>query len=184
MPFVQAVFFDRDGVLTQPKMSASGLPISPLEGEGLEILHQLKGPIKKLHDSGVYLFVVSNQPEVARGRLSLKWLQFQNSQLNSAFPLHGIANCTHDSSDNCHCRKPRTGMLERLSTQFDLDPQRTVLVGDRATDIQAGNSFGSKSIFVDHNYSEQPPSANFVRVTSTEKACNQIIRWEARGQYD
>ena len=184
MSFVQAVFFDRDGVLTHPKKSSSGLPISPLEGEALEIVNQLEAPIRKLHDSGVYLFVVSNQPEVARERLSHAWLEFQDGQLNSAFPLHRIANCTHDSIDKCHCRKPRTGMLEHLAAQYDLDPQRTVFVGDRATDIQAGNTFGSKCIFVDHNYSEAPPSGSFIRVTSTVEACSQILRWEGKGQYD
>ena len=184
MPFVQAVFFDRDGVLTAPKKSASGLPISPLEGEPLEILLQLRAPIYRLHDFGIYLFVVSNQPEVARGRLSQAWLDFQTAQLNSAFPIHRIANCTHDSLDKCHCRKPEIGMLERLAAQYDLDPERTVLVGDRATDIQAGQSFGSQCIFVNRQYSEPPASGSFISVTSTEKACSQILKWEAKGNYD
>lgn len=59
-----------------------------------------------------------------------------------------IYYCPHDYQDSCKCRKPGTGMLEQAEKVMGIDEAGSYLIGDSKSDIQAGISYGIKTIFV------------------------------------
>jgi D-glycero-D-manno-heptose 1,7-bisphosphate phosphatase len=106
--------------------------------------------------------VVTNQPEVARGRLTRHSVEEINDLLRSLIPLDDIRICYHDDADGCDCRKPKPGMLLSAARDWDIDPGRSFLVGDRWRDIEAGRRAGCRTIFINHGYAEsQPPDTDF-----------------------
>jgi D-glycero-D-manno-heptose 1,7-bisphosphate phosphatase len=79
--------------------------------------------------------VVTNQPDVPRGRLARETVEAMHLRLSAALPLDEIRVCYHDRDDNCSCRKPSPGMLLERSTYA---VEQSVMVGDRWRDIEAG----------------------------------------------
>jgi D-glycero-D-manno-heptose 1,7-bisphosphate phosphatase len=153
-----AVFLDRDGVLTEAHMrsgvagsarSISELTILPGAGESTRVLREL----------GAMVFVVTNQPDVARGLLDEADLLEMNAILVAELDIDGVRVCTHTGSDGCECRKPKPGMMTSLGDEFDIDLSRSVVVGDRWVDVQAGRSAGAHTILVQHPHSWAPTSA-------------------------
>lgn len=66
-------------------------------------------------------------------------------------------------SDNCACRKPKPGMLVDLAARFAVDLERSVMVGDRWRDVEAGKRAGCGTVFIDYEYDEERPSgADFI----------------------
>jgi D-glycero-D-manno-heptose 1,7-bisphosphate phosphatase len=68
--------------------------------------------------------------------------------LISQFSDIAIKICPHDDSDNCDCRKPKDGLIIQAALEFGLDPAKSWMVGDRASDIEAGISAGCKVAFI------------------------------------
>jgi D-glycero-D-manno-heptose 1,7-bisphosphate phosphatase len=62
--------------------------------------------------------------------------------------LEGIYYCPHAPEDNCHCRKPATGLIEEMLLDYDLDLSNTVIVGDSLRDLEAGVAMGCTPILV------------------------------------
>ena len=80
----------------------------------------------------------------------------------------------HDKIDNCNCRKPKPGMLKKAMKKWNIDLKKSFLVGDRNTDIEAGNSVGCTTIFIDYNYDELKPKNCDYKFTSTSKMIKSI----------
>jgi len=53
-------------------------------------------------------------------------------------PVHGVDEYRRD----CDCRKPAPGMILRAAKEHSLDLRRSIMVGDKATDIEAGRAAG------------------------------------------
>jgi histidinol phosphatase-like enzyme len=68
--------------------------------------------------------------------------------------IDAIYYCPHSSADNCECRKPRTGMLERAAQDHALDLQRSFVVGDRFGDMELARNARARGIFVRTGYGE------------------------------
>ena len=68
--------------------------------------------------------------------------------------------CPHDDGDALHCRKPQPGLLHRRrASRWDVDLSRSVMVGDRWRDIEAGKAAGTRTVFLDRGYDERAPMA-------------------------
>lgn len=152
----EAVFLDRDGVLNRA-IVRNGRPYSPSGPQEVEIITGVAGACKQLRGHGFILVVVTNQPEVARGRLSRQSVDEINDFLRSRIPLDDIRVCCHHDADGCDCRKPKPGMLLSAARDWDIDLTRSFLVGDRWRDIEAGRRAGCRTILIDHHYSEPRP---------------------------
>ena len=98
--------------------------------------------MERLRDAGLTPIVVTNQPDVARGLIAPQTLVAMHERLAAALPVLDIFVCTHDSSDACACRKPKPGMLEAAAVKWNIDLQRSFMVGDRASDVEAGRAAG------------------------------------------
>ena len=89
--------------------------------------------------------------------------------------------CPHDDADGCACRKPRPGMLLDAAARWDLDLAASVMVGDRWRDVEAGEQAGVRTIFVDHGYAEELPSAPDHVVADLAEAADLLLRRRAEG---
>mgnify|MGYP003348263868 FL=1 len=171
----RAVFLDRDGVLTIP-LFREGRSFAPLTLEDFHLYPDIAEPLKELKRRGFLLVVVTNQPELGRGRLEPQTLVAMHRRLSAALPLDAIKICPHVPEDRCHCRKPLPGMLLEAAKEFEIDLAASYMVGDRAGDISAGRAAGCRSIFVDLGYTaETPPRQPDAVVTSLQGAVDWIL---------
>ena len=83
--------------------------------------------------------------------------------------------CFHDDIDLCYCRKPLPGLIYRAASDLGLDISESFLVGDRWRDIEAGQTAGCHSFFIDYSYPETPPRIPFTRVKSLWEAAQIIV---------
>ncbi|HEY5504053.1 MAG TPA: HAD family hydrolase [Sedimentisphaerales bacterium] len=170
----RAIFLDRDGVLNRPVIR-DGKPRPPPRVEDVEIYSGLREQLQRLKDRGFFLLVVTNQPDVARGITSKQTVEAINREIAQRLPaLDRILVCFHDDADNCCCRKPQPGMLMSGAQEFDIDLQRSYMIGDRRGDIEAGIRAGIRTIFIDRGYRESVPPQFDFKVSSTQEALSLI----------
>jgi D-glycero-D-manno-heptose 1,7-bisphosphate phosphatase len=169
-----AVFLDRDGVVNDAVVR-NGLPYPPANLSELRIASDVPAALAKLQAAGFVLLVVTNQPDVARGTVSLQMVEAINARLRAALLLDGIYMCTHDGAE-CDCRKPKAGLLLEAARDFNIDLQHSWMIGDRWKDVEAGRRAGVRTVFIDRAYAEDfrtaPPNA---RVASLSAAADHIL---------
>lgn len=166
-----AVFLDRDGVINAAVVRG-GKPFSPQTPDELVILPGVEAALAKLSDQGFVRVVVTNQPDIARGKLSRGELEAMHSRL---YPLvDAIYMCVHDDADHCSCRKPAPGMLLDAARDLVLDLAASFMVGDRWRDIAAGVAAGCRTIFIDYGYAERRPDASDFTAKSLAEATDWI----------
>jgi D-sedoheptulose 7-phosphate isomerase len=170
-----AVFLDRDGVINCAAVR-DGKPFPPSGVEELQLLPEVASSLHDLRAHGFGLFVITNQPDVARGTQTRDAVEEIHQALASSLPIDAIFVCYHDDVDNCACRKPKPGLLLEAQRKHNIDLSRSFMVGDRWRDIDAGHNAGCKTILIDYGYREtrpeQPPEAI---VRSLREAADWII---------
>lgn len=149
----KAVFLDRDGVLVAP-IILGRKPYSARSKDELRILPEAGRACASLRSLGFTLIVVTNQPDIARGKLALADAAEMNRKLMSALPLDDLRMCGHDDADGCVCRKPKPGLLLAAAAEFGIDLVLSYMVGDRWRDIGAGQAAGCRTILLDNGYDE------------------------------
>jgi D-glycero-D-manno-heptose 1,7-bisphosphate phosphatase len=171
----RAVFLDRDGVLNEVQ-ERNGKPYPPSNLASLQIPPGTAGALQRLKESDYLLIVVTNQPDVARGKVSRDVVEEINRHLRAQLPLDDIFTCYHDDGDHCDCRKPKPGLLLEAARQYGIDLQRSYMIGDRWRDIDAGANVGCKTILIDLGYQEREPnSAPNHRARSLPEAVDWIL---------
>ncbi len=143
-PRSPAVFLDRDGVLNRT-IVRDGVTHPPDTLTEFEMLPGVPDALHRLADAGFELVVVTNQPDVARGLQKRKMVEEMNDLLRHTLPIRDVLACYHDDADQCACRKPKPGMLLEAARRFDLDPARSFLIGDRWSDVIAGQAAGCRA---------------------------------------
>lgn len=136
----RAVFLDRDGTI----IADSGYIARP------EDVHLLPGAAAALHAlqaAGWRLVVVTNQSGIGRGLLTHEDYQRVTDRMRWMLRLAGVRLdavlcCPHLPEDGCDCRKPKPGMLMLAAAELGLDLSRSVMVGDKESDLQAGKAAG------------------------------------------
>ena len=148
-----AVFIDRDGTLTDEV----GYVNHP---KRLRLLPRSAEAICRLNDAGVAAVVVTNQAGIARGYFSEDVLHAVNAELvtqlgQAGATLDGIYVCPHHPTEgappyrrSCDCRKPAPGLLVRAAEDLDLDLGRSVMVGDKPSDLEVAPKVGARSVLV------------------------------------
>ncbi len=171
-----AVFLDRDGVLNEA-IIRDGKPYPPAQANDVKLLPQVRDACYTLKESGVLLIVITNQPDIARGITTQATVDLIHKRLLSQLPLDDICVCPHDDSDACHCRKPRPGLILDAAKSWGIDLGRSVMVGDRWRDHEAGTNAGCATIFIDHSYQEPRPSNPNHQASSLAEAVPWILRF-------
>tara|TARA_B100000949_G_C13958736_1_gene316014 strand:- start:30 stop:560 length:531 start_codon:yes stop_codon:yes gene_type:complete len=161
----KAVFLDRDGVINKAFIK-EGLPTSPHSLDELKILPGVKESVLRLKKLNFVCLVVTNQPDVTRGKINKNTVIKMNNFLQKEIKLDDFFVCYHDDEDNCECRKPKPGLLLQASKKWDVNLKKSFIIGDRWRDIQAGEKVGCKTIFLEYNYIDiKPKNPNFITDT-------------------
>lgn len=132
-----AIFLDRDGVLIENRSDYvrdwSQVKIFP-------------DAIRALSHSAIKnykIVIVTNQSAVGRGLISLETAKDINGRLIDLIHHYGgqmdaVYMCPHKPDDGCFCRKPKPGLLLQAAKELSLDLQRSWMIGDAWSDVQAG----------------------------------------------
>jgi D-glycero-D-manno-heptose 1,7-bisphosphate phosphatase len=171
----RAVFLDRDGVLNQATVR-DGVPHPPASVEEVELLPKVPEALAQLARHDLRLIVVTNQPDVARGTQTRRAVERINRYLAASLPIDAVFTCYHDTADACECRKPRPGMLMRAARAHAIDLRGSFMVGDRWSDIVAGQAAGCTTFLLDVPYSQRHRCAPDYTVATLYEAADLIIR--------
>ena len=142
--YPEAIFLDRDGVIN-------------------EDLHYLKDPlnvklcigaralIRKLFSKGIPIVIITNQSGISRKILTWEDFFLVNEkiieQLGKPNPISAIYANSHKSTDKgTNWRKPNPNMIIQASVDLKINLQKSILIGDRLTDLQAGYRAGIKKL--------------------------------------
>ena len=142
-----AVFLDRDGVLNELVLR-DGKVVSPRSVDDFHLRPGVDEALRQLRRRGLPVFVVTNQPDVARGHLALRTLQSMTEILRTSLDVDDVSVCPHDDSDGCECRKPKPGMLLALAKRCNIDLTRSYMIGDSWKDVEAGRRAGCRTILL------------------------------------
>ncbi len=148
---IKNIFLDRDGIINDVVLRDSKVE-SPRTVSEFKIRPEFINFYKEIDTGGFNLFVISNQPDIARNKMDIKELEMMTEQLNSNFSFKEISYCIHDDSDNCNCRKPKPGMIINLLDKYNLQKEESILVGDSSKDISAGKNAGIKTVVLQTDY--------------------------------
>jgi D-glycero-D-manno-heptose 1,7-bisphosphate phosphatase len=149
----RAVFLDRDGVLIHA-IVRDNKPYAVTLPHEIRIIDGVPDACEKLSQLGFLLVMVTNQPDVARGKVAREFVEETNAMLASKLHLDDVETCFHDNSDDCDCRKPNPGLLTAAARKLSIDLNSSIVVGDRWRDVEAGRRAGCKVIFIDYGYDE------------------------------
>jgi D-glycero-D-manno-heptose 1,7-bisphosphate phosphatase len=143
----RAIFLDRDGVIN--RKAPEGEYIA--SRRQLVLLPGVLGAVRKLRDAGFVIFIATNQRGIARRQINPEELDNIHHDLLEIFsragaPINKIYVCPHENG--CECRKPAPGMLLRAAEENSIDLQASWVVGDSATDIQAGKRAGCRTALI------------------------------------
>jgi D-glycero-D-manno-heptose 1,7-bisphosphate phosphatase len=142
-----AIFLDRDGVINENR------PDHVKCWDEFEWLPNVLESIRRLAQTGMPIFVVTNQAIINRGVTPESVVQEIHARMVAVIRSTGgridkVYYCPHDSSENCDCRKPGPGMLKQAAQEWGIDLTRSFIVGDSWTDIEAGLTVGASGILV------------------------------------
>lgn len=177
---MSAIFLDRDGVII--RKAPEGEYIT--DWREVEFLPGALDAIGDLFQAGFKIIIVTNQRGVATGKIEISKLDEIHSGIKHAVASHGakIAAtycCTHDTSEQCSCRKPNPGMLLQAAAEHNVDLLHCWMVGDSATDIDAGRRAHCKTAFIAdseqrYRWAEKPD----ICATSLAAVAKLILRLE------
>lgn len=171
----KAVFLDRDGVINEAVVR-DGKPYPPNSVAEVHIVPDARYALSLLKATGFRLAVVTNQPDVARGTQTRAAVEAINAFLASELPLDCFEVCYHDSTDECDCRKPKPGLIQRSAAVLGVSIETGFVVGDRWRDIEAGKAAGCRTVWIDRGYAERQPEGFDFRAVSLTGAVEWIVQ--------
>lgn len=153
----KAIFLDRDGTINKYVGFLRDI-------ENFELLPGVAQAIRKINASGYLVIVVTNQPVIARGEVSLEELQEIHNKMETLLGqedayLDGIYFCPHhpdrgfagerpEYKINCDCRKPKPGLLLKAAQDLNIDLSQSWMIGDGENDVKAGTNAGCRTALI------------------------------------
>ena len=149
-----AAFVDRDGTLNEMVYDpVHGLLDSPRRPEQVTLVKNAAEFLSGLRKLGYFIVIVTNQPGISKGTLTLPELDSVNQRIADLLEPAGwddIRFCPHhpDFGSRCDCRKPLPGMLTSAAKDHRIDLSQSWMIGDGLIDIQAGKAAGCSTLLV------------------------------------
>ena len=146
------LFLDRDGVINK-KIDGDYVR----NRQQFEILDGVKEALVVFRNFFRYIIIVTNQQGIGKGLFSEEDLKDIFSMMYDEFALAGIKidsyyYCPHLKSEDCLCRKPKTGMANQAKADFpNIDFEHSIMVGDSLSDMAFGKALNMKTVFIDHH---------------------------------
>ena len=149
----RGVFLDRDGVLVRSDL-VNGKPIAVQDIAQMEILPSVEEACRRLKRAGYLLVIITNQPDVGRGKVVQGVVDAMNARLTEILGIDAVRVCFHDGYSSCDCRKPKPGMLLDAASALGIDLAKSFMVGDRSGDIEAGQAAGCRTVHISWGHGE------------------------------
>ncbi len=167
-------FLDRDGTLIEEKNYLS-------DPDAVVVISGSAEAIGRLHSAGAKVVVISNQAGVGRGYFGEEVVHTIHHRIQEILQKDGsridaFYFCPHHPDDGCDCRKPRIGLFRRAAEDYKM-PLTGVMIGDNASDVQAGLAAGLTTILVRTGYGEKIISANQVKPHYTAATLFDAVDW-------
>ena len=147
----KAIFLDRDGTINKYVGFLRNI-------EEFELLPDVSEAIKLINSSEYLAVVITNQPVIARGEVTLSDLNEIHNKMETLLGKEGcyidaLYYCPHhphkgyegevtELKIECECRKPKPGMLLQAAKELNIDLSRSWMIGDSDSDVQAGLAAG------------------------------------------
>ena len=152
---VKALFLDRDGVLDELVSYKEGWG-APRTPEDLRLRPGVREALDLAAKNGWMIFVVSNQPDAAKGLTTRESLDAVHRKLLDELrgaPIREFFYCFHRSEDLCECRKPKPFFVLQAARKYGIDLAESWFAGDVATDIEAGRRAGTRTALLEYPHS-------------------------------
>ncbi|OON88471.1 D,D-heptose 1,7-bisphosphate phosphatase [Oribacterium sp. C9] len=153
----KAIFLDRDGTINKYVGFLRNI-------DDFELLPGVSEAIRLINSAGYLTIVVTNQPVIARGEVSVPQLDEIHNKMETLLGadgayVDGIYYCPHHPDSgfegevkslkiNCDCRKPKPGMLLKAVREFNIDLKNSWMIGDGANDVKAGIAAGTHTALI------------------------------------
>lgn len=144
----KALFLDRDGVINKEKNYLYKI-------KDFEFIDGVFDTCKYFLDKGYLIIVITNQAGIARAKYTQNDFNVLNRWMLEEFFKKGIKiervyHCPHhpDFSGECDCRKPKPKMILDAKNEFNIDLSKSILVGDKNSDVEAGINAKIKSNYL------------------------------------
>jgi len=158
---MKAVFLDRDGVINELIYHKEMEIIdSPFTVGQYRLLPGVSEAIRKLREMEFKVILVSNQPGIAKGILSIETFNNIKNRMKEELAkegglLDGEYYCLHhpEAKDekfrvNCLCRKPNPGLIFQAAKDMRIELPQSWMIGDSLSDVKAGNKAGCRTILL------------------------------------
>jgi D-glycero-D-manno-heptose 1,7-bisphosphate phosphatase len=175
----RAVFFDRDGTINEEVGYIKDL-------SNLKLIKNAANSIRKIKEKGFLAILITNQSGPARGFYNEEWVKTLNNKLqelllNEGTKLDKMYYCPHlpdgivpKYSIECECRKPNIGLFLKAKEEFNIDLKSSYMIGDKATDVEAGHNAGTKSILLKTGYGKDVLNGKYQFLPSADYVANDI----------
>jgi D-glycero-D-manno-heptose 1,7-bisphosphate phosphatase len=147
-----AAFIDRDGTIIAERYYLA-------DPARAELIPGAADALRRLHDAGYALVIVTNQSGIARGLYGVDdflAVQRRVDELLDAegVSVEGVYYCPHhpDFTGACRCRKPAVGLFEQAAAELHLSLRESVFIGDRLKDVLPALRLGGGGILVRTGY--------------------------------
>lgn len=153
----KAIFLDRDGTINKYVGFLRGI-------DQFELIPGVADAIKKINASGYLCIVITNQPVIARGEVTVDELELIHKKMETELGfdgayVDGLYYCPHhphkgyegevvELKIDCDCRKPKPGMLIKAAEELNIDLSASFMVGDGENDVKAGLAAGCKAVLI------------------------------------
>ena len=142
----KCIFLDRDGTINDYLGYITNK-------DDIIIKDDVCEAIKLINESEYLSVVITNQPIISKGLCTKKDLDKINNRIHTLLGykhayLNGLYYCPHDDNDNCECRKPKIGLLNKAAKEFNIDLNSSWFIGDTYKDIQTGKNANMKTILL------------------------------------
>jgi D-glycero-D-manno-heptose 1,7-bisphosphate phosphatase len=144
------VLLDRDGTLIAERNYLARV-------EEVELLPGTAQGLRLLRQAGLGLAVLTNQSGLGRGYFDWAALNAVHAHLTQLLAgqgvsLDGIYVCPHSPDEECDCRKPQLGLVQRAAAELHFDPAESFVIGDKPCDIELGRQIGAVTFLVRTGY--------------------------------
>lgn len=150
----KAVFLDRDGTINEFVGFLRNV-------DDFRLLDGVGEAVRKINDSEYLAIVITNQPVIARGEVTVQYLREIHNKMETLLGAEGayinaLYYCPHHPDSgfegevkelkiNCDCRKPKPGLILRAAIDFNIDLSESWMIGDSDTDVLCGKNAGCKT---------------------------------------
>ena len=156
----KAFFLDRDGTINKHIGFLNKI-------DDFELIEGVEEAIKKINEAGYLAIVITNQPVIARGELTIEKLKEMHNKMETLLGYEGayldaIYYCPHHPDKgfegeipelkfDCDCRKPKAGMLLQAAKDYNIDLSKSWMIGDSKCDVIAGQNAGCYTALIDNS---------------------------------